>query len=252
MKTERLDKFLSRELGISRTQAKEAVRNAQVCLEGCLVKNADMKVDPENQKIEFQGVCVKYQEFVYLQMNKPMGILSATEDKSQPTCIDLIPEKYKKRGLFPVGRLDKNTEGLLLLTDDGNLAHRLLSPKNKVKKKYFAKVMGTLTEGDVLKFKEGVILEDGYKTLPAILSEISTNIEQEQTMSTAKIEIIEGKFHQIKRMFLSVGKQVVYLKRQQMGNLMLDPSLGLGSWRELTALELKSLRQMKAEIEGRD
>ncbi|MGM0524085.1 MAG: 16S rRNA pseudouridine(516) synthase, partial [Bacillota bacterium] len=179
-------------------------------------------------------------EFVYFMLNKPPGVVSATEDMRDETVIDLLELADQVRSPFPVGRLDKDTEGLLLLTNDGKLAHQLLSPKKDVGKRYYATVSGNVTEADITTFKQGVILDDGYQTKPADL----IILESDET-SEIELVISEGKFHQVKRMFEAVGKQVVYLKRLKMGELELDPSLELGEYRELTEEELAYLREVK-------
>ena len=172
-------------------------------------------------------------------MHKPQGVISATEDNRDQTVVDLLDEEYLPFSVFPVGRLDKDTEGLLLLTNDGKLAHNLLSPKKNVPKTYYAKVLGTVTKSDIESFKEGVFIEEDYKTLPAEL-----NILKSDEISEIELTIYEGKFHQVKRMFEAVDKTVVYLKRLSMGTLNLDPSLPLGEYRELTEEELESLQNL--------
>ncbi|WP_235666988.1 16S rRNA pseudouridine(516) synthase, partial [Clostridioides difficile] len=172
------------------------------------------------------------------RMNKPDGYISATTDKYDPTVLDLIDLSYLAFEPFPVGRLDKDTEGLLVLTNDGKLSHRVLSPKKHVPKTYYAKIDGVVTEEDVEAFLEGVVLDDGYKTMPSQLNILKSDDESE-----IELTIHEGKFHQVKRMFESVGKKVVYLKRLSMGNLKLDESLELGEYRELTDEEVKLIEE---------
>ena len=171
-------------------------------------------------------------------LNKPDGYISATFDKYDPIVLDLIDQSYLVFEPFPVGRLDKDTEGLLVLTNDGQLAHRVLSPKKHVPKTYYAKIQGKVTEEDILAFEKGVILDDGYETMPSQLK-----ILKSDDMSEIELTIHEGKFHQVKRMFESVGKEVVYLKRLSMGKLKLDESLGLGEYRELTEEEVKLIEE---------
>ncbi|MDF2938386.1 MAG: pseudouridine synthase, partial [Paenibacillaceae bacterium] len=189
------------------------------------------------------GEKVVYREFVYLMLHKPPGYISATEDTRDPTVLDLIGGEYGHFDLFPVGRLDKDTEGLLLLTNDGKLAHELLSPKKHVPKTYFARVSGgPVGEDDAAAFRAGVRLDDGYETLPAHLSILEPGDAAKGTEARIELTIMEGKFHQVKRMFEAVGKKVVYLKRISMGSLSLDHTLALGAYRELTEEELTALR----------
>ena len=182
-----------------------------------------------------EGQMVAYAEYEYYMLNKPAGVVSATEDKNDSTVLDLIDEKQRK-DLFPVGRLDKDTEGLLLITNDGELAHQLLSPKKHVDKVYFARIDGKVTEEDVRRFAEGLEIGEEKPTLPAHLE-----ILKREEISEIRLTIREGKFHQVKRMFHAVGKEVIYLKRLQMGSLVLDPRLALGEYRELTGQELEAL-----------
>ena len=184
----------------------------------------------------YQGQMVAYAEYEYYMLNKPAGVVSATEDKKDSTVLDLIDEKQRK-DLFPVGRLDKDTEGLLLITNDGELAHQLLSPKKHVDKVYFARIDGKVTEEDRRRFAEGLEIGEEKLTLPAYLE-----ILKSEEISEIRLTIREGKFHQVKRMFHAVGKEVIYLKRLQMGSLVLDPRLALGEYRELTGQELEALR----------
>lgn len=204
-----------------------------------LIKDSGAHVDPENSQITIGNEIVNYREFVYIMMNKPQGVISATEDNRDKTVVDLLDEEYLPFSVFPVGRLDKDTEGLLLLTNDGKLTHNLLSPKKNVPKTYYAKVLGTVTRSDIESFKEGVFIEEDYKTLPAEL-----NILKSDEISEIELTIYEGKFHQVKRMFEAVDKTVVYLKRLSMGTLNLDPTLPLGEYRELTEEELENLQNL--------
>ena len=203
------------------------------------VKDAALHVDTVKDEVTILGEKVVYKEFMYLMMNKPQGVLSATEDKRDQTVIDLLDAEYNIFELFPVGRLDKDTEGFLLLTNDGKLAHNLLSPKKGVPKTYYAHIEGIVTEEDTERFSEGVILDDGYETKPGQL-----RILKSADISEIELTITEGKYHQVKRMFEAVGKQVIYLKRLSMGPLSLDESLALGSYRELTEEELQQLMQI--------
>ncbi len=238
-KTQRIDKILSN-LGYgSRKDIRQICKNGLVKVDGKVVKDSSAHVDPENSQIIIGNEVVNYREFVYLMMHKPQGVISATEDNRDQTVVDLLDEEYLPFSVFPVGRLDKDTEGLLLLTNDGKLAHNLLSPKKNVPKTYYAKVLGTVTKSDIESFKEGVFIEEDYKTLPAEL-----NILKSDEISEIELTIYEGKFHQVKRMFEAVDKTVVYLKRLSMGTLNLDPTLPLGEYRELTEEELESLQNL--------
>ncbi|EGT3814323.1 TPA: rRNA pseudouridine synthase [Clostridioides difficile] len=237
-KKQRIDKILSN-LGYgSRSEIKKYCKQGSVVVNGSEVSNTGTQVDTENDEILFNGEEVIYREYIYLMMNKPDGYISATTDKYDPTVLDLIDLSYLAFEPFPVGRLDKDTEGLLVLTNDGKLSHRVLSPKKHVPKTYYAKIDGVVTEEDVEAFLEGVVLDDGYKTMPSQLNILKSDDESE-----IELTIHEGKFHQVKRMFESVGKKVVYLKRLSMGNLKLDESLKLGEYRELTDEEVKLIEE---------
>ncbi|UUV14692.1 pseudouridine synthase [Clostridioides difficile] len=237
-KKQRIDKILSN-LGYgSRSEIKKYCKQGSVVVNGSEVSNPGTQVDTENDEILFNGEEVIYREYIYLMMNKPDGYISATTDKYDPTVLDLIDLSYLAFEPFPVGRLDKDTEGLLVLTNDGKLSHRVLSPKKHVPKTYYAKIDGVVTEEDVEAFLEGVVLDDGYKTMPSQLNILKSDDESE-----IELTIHEGKFHQVKRMFESVGKKVVYLKRLSMGNLKLDEILELGEYRELTDEEVKLIEE---------
>lgn len=236
MRKERLDKVLSN-MGIgTRKEVKEMIKAGMVTLNGSVVKAADYKVNVDEDEIICGGQRVRYREFVYLMMNKPSGMVSSTDDPRDSTVIELLDDFYKNFRPFPVGRLDKDTEGLLLITNDGKLAHDLLSPKNKVDKTYFATIEGVLEEEHVEAFKKGILLEDGYNTLPAVLSIISSGV-----ISAAEITIQEGKYHQVKRMMGTLGMRVTYLKRLRMGPISLDETLEPGQYRELTENEITLL-----------
>ena len=234
----RIDKILSN-LGYgSRAELKVYCKKGMVKVNDKVISNPGTQVDTDVDKIEFNNEVVNYREFVYIMMNKPDGYLSATFDKRDPIVLDLIDSSYLAFEPFPVGRLDKDTEGLLVLTNDGQLAHRVLSPKKHVPKTYYAKIEGRVTEEDIKAFEAGVILDDGYETMPAQLKILESGEQSE-----IELTIHEGKFHQVKRMFESVGKKVVYLKRLSMGKLMLDENLGLGEYRELTDEEVKLIEE---------
>ncbi len=234
----RVDKLLSNVGVASRAELKKYCKHGLISVNGKVINNPGVQVDSESDDIRFNGEKIVYREFVYIMLNKPDGYISATFDKYDPIVLDLIDQSYLVFEPFPVGRLDKDTEGLLVLTNDGQLAHRVLSPKKHVPKTYYAKIQGKVTEEDILAFEKGVILDDGYETMPAQLK-----ILKSDEMSEIELTIHEGKFHQVKRMFESVGKKVVYLKRLSMGKLKLDESLGLGEYRELTEEEVKLIEE---------
>lgn len=235
---ERIDKILSN-LGYgTRKDLKKIVKNGMVQVNGITIKDSAMKVDPEKDKIVINGEEIFYREFIYLMMNKPAGVISATFDNKDETVIDLLEVEHQVFEPFPVGRLDKDTVGLLLLTNDGDLNHRLISPKWKVDKVYFAKIDQKVTEEDIEKFKHGIILDDGYRCKEAILEIQKASEEGSEIVLT----IQEGKFHQVKRMFEAVGKKVTYLKRIEFGTLPLDEDLEEGEYRELTEEEIAILK----------
>ena len=231
----RLDKYLA-DMGIgTRSEVKKYIKQGKISVDGCVVKSSDMKIDIEKQTVTFQGNQVGYEEFEYYMLHKPAGVVSATTDAKDKTVVDLITEK-KRKDLFPVGRLDKDTEGLLLITNDGDMAHRLLAPKKHVDKVYYAKIEGRVTAEDVAAFQEGVSIGQGEVAKPAVLE-----ILKSDDISEIQLTIQEGKYHQVKRMFHSVGKEVIYLKRLSMGSLVLDETLPLGAYRKLTREELEDL-----------
>ena len=234
----RIDKILSNVGYGSRAEIKVYCKKGLVKVNDKVISNPGTQVDTDTDKIEFNNEVVRYREFVYIMMNKPDGYLSATFDKRDSIVLDLIDSSYLAFEPFPVGRLDKDTEGLLVLTNDGKLAHRVLSPKKHVPKTYYAKIDGVVTEKDVKAFEEGVTLDDGYETMPSQLK-----ILESGETSEIELTIHEGKFHQVKRMFESVGKKVVYLKRLSMGKLKLDETLDLGEYRELTDEEVKLIEE---------
>ncbi|KIL47295.1 RNA pseudouridine synthase [Jeotgalibacillus alimentarius] len=233
----RLDKLLSNMGYGSRKEMKKWLKSGAVTVDGKPVKDGKQQVNTEHQTVTVNGEEVHYREFIYLMMNKPQGVISATEDGLHETVIDLIDPDYHLFEPFPVGRLDKDTEGFMLLTNDGALAHDLLSPKKHVAKTYYAKVAGAVTQDDIEAFKNGVTLDDGYETKPGELVILHSG-----DTSEIELTITEGKFHQVKRMFQSVGKEVVFLKRLSMGPLELDPDLEPGEYRELSEEELLLLQ----------
>ncbi|WP_106766297.1 pseudouridine synthase [Paenibacillus faecalis] len=239
--TLRLDKVLSNMGYGSRAELKKIVKRGAITVNGSSVKDPAMHVNPYQDTIEIEGEQIHYREFVYLMLHKPPGVISATEDIRERTVLDLLDKSYLTYEPFPVGRLDKDTEGLLLLTNDGKLAHELLSPRKHVPKTYEAHIAGKVSDEDVALFSQGVTLDDGYVTLPAELTVLSIEERENGPLSKISLTIHEGKFHQVKRMFESVGKKVIYLKRVRMGELQLDESLPIGSYRELTNEELALL-----------
>ena len=233
----RIDKMLAN-LGYgSRKEVKMLLKNKAVKVNDEVIKDAKFQVDPEKDEVSLYNEIIEYKEFIYLMMNKPPGLISATEDTREETVIDILQIEDSVYNPFPVGRLDKDTEGLLLLTNDGKLAHQLISPKKHVPKTYFAVIRGEVGEGDIAAFKKGVVLDDGYLTKPGDLVILKAG-----ETSDIELTISEGKFHQVKRMFESVGKKVIYLKRISMGPLELDESLELGEYRELTEEEVELLK----------
>lgn len=231
----RLDKFLA-DMGMgTRSELKKAIRAGRVQIDGVPAKKSEEKVDPETQNVSFDGTLICYQSMEYYMLHKPSGVVSATKDAKEKTVIDLITGT-KRKDLFPVGRLDKDTEGLLLITNDGNLAHRLLAPGKHVDKVYFARIDGRVTEEDVSAFLTGLDIGDEELTMPAVLEILSSG-----ELSEIRVTIQEGRYHQVKRMFEAVGKRVLYLKRLSMGTLQLDESLEKGAFRPLTKEELEQL-----------
>ncbi|CAM4150958.1 pseudouridine synthase [Bacillus manliponensis] len=238
----RLDKLLANMGYGSRKEVKKLLKDGVVKVDGTPVKDAKFHVNVEEQEVMIHGEIVEYKEFIYLMMHKPPGVISATEDENHETVIDLLEMEDAIFDPFPVGRLDIDTEGFLLLTNDGKLTHQLLSPKKHVPKKYYAKVAGVVTEEDVKEFQKGVILDDGYETKPGELTVLHSD-----EISEIELVITEGKFHQVKRMFEAVGKKVIYLKRTEMGPLVLDEELELGQYRELSDEEVELLKTYHQE-----
>ena len=234
MATQRIDKLLASTGRWSRQEAKALIKAGRVLVDGIPAGRGEQKADPSVSRILVDGADLGWQAHTYVMLNKPAGVLTATEDQRQKTVLDLLPEDLRRRGRFPVGRLDKDTEGLLLLTDDGELAHRLLSPKKHVDKVYYARLDQPLAPADCAAFAEGVVLADGARCRPALLQLLGDGRE-------ALITLREGKFHQVKRMTASRGAAVVYLKRLSMGPLALDEALTPGSFRYLTAEEVAKI-----------
>ena len=238
MSLQRLDKILASTGKWSRKDAKLLVRQGRVLVDGAAARSAEDKVDPDTAEILVNGELLLYREFTWIMLNKPAGYLSATEDGRGATVLDLLPQELQKQGLFPVGRLDKDTEGLLLLTNEGGLAHDLLSPRKHVDKVYYTRVAGRLTEEDCRAFAAGMTLDDGLVCQSAGLEILTAGEESE-----AHVTLREGKFHQVKRMLAYRGKPVLYLERVKMGPIPLDPALARGEYRFLTKEEVENLRQ---------
>ena len=230
---ERLDKILANTGRWSRKEVLELVRAGRVSVDGVVARTPEEKHDP-GAWFQVDGQTISGERLVYLMLHKPAGLVSATEDPREPTVLSLLPQHLQRVGLFPAGRLDKDTEGLLLLTNDAPLAHRLLSPKRHVDKLYYVQVEGRLDEGDAAAFQQGVTLEDGLVCLPA-------GLEILEDGEAGLVTLREGKYHQVKRMLASRGKPVRYLKRLSMGPLTLDPALAPGAWRPLNEEERKAL-----------
>lgn len=226
----RLDKFICDQGLATRKEVRQMIKAGRVRLDGAPAAAPDVKLNPETSRVELDGQTLCYARFHYYMMDKPSGVLTATEDGKQKTVLDLVTTEMRRMGLFPVGRLDKDTSGLLLLTNDGDFAHRVISPKSEVEKLYYAKVEGTPDEADCEAFRQGLVLADGTKCLPAELELLGGG--------ECYVRVMEGKYHQVKRMLASRGKPVVFLRRLSVGKLELDPSLGPGGFRELSKEDL--------------
>lgn len=236
-KTQRLDKILANMGYGSRKEVKMLIKNGAVEVDNRIVTEADLRVNPDNQLLKVNGIILNYKKHIYIMMNKPQGVISATEDIKNKTVLDLLEGRYSNYQLHPVGRLDKDTEGFILLTNDGQITHALTNPKRRVPKTYYAEILGYVDDKYIEYFKEGIALEDGYKSLSAELE-----IIEKSKISKIKLTIIEGKFHQVKRMFDAIDKRVIYLKRISIGTLNLDESLNPGEYRELKEEEILSLQ----------
>ena len=239
----RIDKFLSVTGTATRTEAKKAIRAKAVTVNGIAVSASDMHIDPNNDEITFFGEKIIYREHTYIMMNKPEGVVSATEDGKDKTVIDLLPQNIKSNKLFPCGRLDKNTLGLILITDDGELAHELLAPRSHVSKSYRFKAAEPISKEDAIRFEKGVTLADGYVTLPAQIELFGNGDE-------GIITLTEGKYHQIKRMLGALNNKIIYLERITFGPLILNEDLPRGEWRYLTDEEIEKLKEHKKKFGG--
>ena len=234
----RLDKFLANSGIGTRSEVKNYIKQRRVWLDGTPVLKGETKIDIEKSVVTFDKRVVSYEQYCYIMLNKPKGYICATEDKEEKTVLDLLPKQYEKFNLFPVGRLDKDTVGLLILSNDGKFAHNTLSPKKHIEKKYFGHINGMVTEDYIKAFKNGVIIDGGYKCLPANLEILYSA----PNLSKVNITIKEGKYHQIKRMFQAFGKKVVYLKRLSFGEIQLDENLQEGDFRELNEQEMDTIK----------
>lgn len=230
---ERLDKIISQSGRLSRKEAKRAIKEGRVSINGLRAESADQKIEREGAQILLDGENICASKYRYFVMNKPKGYISATEDEREKTVLQLMNAEERRLGLFPVGRLDKDTTGLLILTNDGELAHKILSPKNKVPKLYLAETDKNIEEGDISAFAEGIKLGDGTKTMPAVLRGVGDKL--------CEIEICEGKYHQVKRMLASRGKKVLGLKRLKIGELKLPSAISEGEYKEISYGELAQL-----------
>lgn len=239
----RLDKFLSDSGLGTRSQVKLLLKKGLVTVNGEAAKKAEQKVNPEKDLISCKGSPLSCRKFCYYLLNKPAGYVSATEDNTAPTVLSLL-KNAPGRNLFPVGRLDKDTEGLLLITNDGPLAHRLLSPRHHVDKTYLVKAAGNVTPAGLARLEKGIDIGEKAPTLPAEARLLSCETENGQTVSLVELTIREGKFHQVKRMFQAIGHPVLYLKRISMGNLSLDKALAPGQFRALSEEEIESLKSI--------
>ena len=233
---ERLDKFLSSRGTLSRKEAQKHIKNGDVTLNGEICKAVDRKLNPETDTVELCGQAVCADEHIYIMLNKPAGVVSATRDNIDKTVIDILPPELRRDGLFPAGRLDTDTEGLLIITDDGDFAHRMLSPGKHVEKRYIAQIDGEITDEMITAFENGIIFADGTECMPAKLEIIPNSGGM-----SGLVTICEGKYHQVKKMFSAVGHKVVHLQRISIGNLYLDSNLPIGYAKKLTKLDIDAI-----------
>lgn len=233
-KLERLDKFIANQKGISRSQVRILIKKGQISVNERAETDFDKKIDPDADRIKINGEDVRYRKNMYIMLNKPQGVVCSTRDGLSPTVLSLVPKELQRKGLFPAGRLDKDTEGFVLITDDGELSHRMLSPKSHVPKRYYCELAEEVNDQYAKAFKSGMTLSDGEKCLPAEFFET-------ENPKKAYVVLHEGMFHQVKRMFETLGNRVVYLKRVRMGGLDLDEKLALGECREIMHKEVLQL-----------
>lgn len=230
----RLDKFVADTCICTRKQAEAIIRQGRITVDGVVIKKGDFKVNEKTAKITFDNDVTEYREFIYIMINKPPDVVSATDDPRDITVLSLLPEKYQNKGLFPAGRLDKDTVGLLILTNDGKNAHRLLSPKHHVEKEYYVECDKDFEQGDIEVCAKGIKM-DGDLTKPCVLKIHPDN------KNCANMILTEGKYHEIKRICAHLGKTVTFLERVRFGDLLLDPSLSRSEWREMTEQEISLL-----------
>lgn len=236
---QRLDKLISSQGSYTRKQAQQLIKDGLVKVDGVTVRDRGFHIDPDVNSVILEGKEFTVEKFVYLMLNKPKGVVSATNDRSQKTVIDLVPDELKKRNLFPAGRLDMTTTGFVLITDDGDFAHRILSPKNHIEKTYEARLAESVTEEQLKTVADGIVLKDGTECLPAKLK-----VLEDGDSPLVEIKICEGKYHQIKRMFAAAGNGVVELRRTKMGKLSLDENLAEGECRRLTEAEIALITEI--------
>ncbi len=236
MSLERLDKMLAQQGVLSRSEIKKAIAKGRVTVNGIVEKSYNRKINTDSDMVTLDGNEVLFEKYVYLMMNKPAGVVCATEDKREKTVIDIIPQEYKRKGLFPVGRLDKDTEGLLIITNDGDFAHRVTSPNKNVYKTYNAVIDSPINNDDIKAFEEGIVFKDGTQCKKAYL-----RIINESQPYTVQVKISEGMFHQVKKMLLVRGKRVLYLKRESIGNLHLDSNLPNGEVKKMSILDINNI-----------
>lgn len=230
----RLDKFISEQAGVTRSEAKQLLKKGEITLNGSTIKSPDAQISPETDSVFVGGKSISYRKFIYIMLNKPRGVVCATRDELSETVLELIPQELRRKGLFPAGRLDKDTEGFVFITDDGALAHKMLSPRSHVEKEYVVTLESPFREEYTAKFSDGITIDGGEKCLPATI--IPTADEY-----VVHLILHEGKYHQVKRMMKALGNSVVRLKRVRMGGINLDESLAEGSCREITAEEIWKL-----------
>lgn len=238
----RLDKLISSQGAYSRKEAQLLIKNGSVRVDGVIVRDRGYHIDPEINKVSVNSIPFEVSKFIYIMLNKPKGVVSATSDKDVKTVVDLVPDVYKKRNLFPAGRLDITTTGFVLITDDGDFAHKILTPKNHIEKTYEARLAAPIDENQLKTVAEGIVLGDGTECLPAKL-----RVLEDTENPLVEIKICEGKYHQIKRMFAAAGNGVIELKRTMMGSLKLDDSLNEGECRRITDEELLLIQQKVSE-----
>lgn len=230
----RLDKFIAEQASVTRSEAKQLLKKGEITVNGAVVKSGDAQISPETDNIFVCGKEISYRRFVYIMLNKPSGVICATRDELSETVLELIPAELRRKGLFPAGRLDKDTEGFVFITDDGALAHKMLSPKNHIEKEYIVTLEAPFREEYIKAFADGLTIDGGEKCLPAVL--IPTSDER-----VVRLVLHEGKYHQVKRMMKSVGNCVAKLKRVRMGGIVLDAALSSGGCREITSEEIGTL-----------